>query len=144
MSEGIRFQSCSLAYQRSMTSFVSRLASFVSRLASFVSRLASRRPGNIQNASQGWVCRDDLTWWHTEIASDQPCCLTQPQGTDTGPTIPSTDPMTHSVFRPTSFKSLLRLGCDLNRRLLSLGQRRNHWMCDGILAPKENNSLFHF
>ena len=44
---------------------------------------------------QGRMCSDNCTCCHTEIeVADQTFCLTQSQYTDTGPTSPSTDPIT--------------------------------------------------
>ena len=47
------------------------------------------------SVSQGRICSDNFTCCHTEIeAADQTFYLTQSQYTDTGPTSPSTDPVT--------------------------------------------------
>ena len=47
------------------------------------------------SVSQGRICSDNLTCCHTEIeVADQTFHLTQSQYTDTGPTSPSTDPIT--------------------------------------------------
>ena len=47
------------------------------------------------SVSQGRICSDSFTCCHTEIeVADQTFYLTQSQYTDTGPTSPSTDPIT--------------------------------------------------
>ena len=47
------------------------------------------------SVSQGRICLDNLTCCHTETeVADQTFHLTQSQYTDTGPTSPSTDPLT--------------------------------------------------
>ena len=47
------------------------------------------------SVSQGRICSDNFTCCHTEVgAADQTLHLTQSQYTDTGPTSPSTDPIT--------------------------------------------------
>ena len=48
-----------------------------------------------ESVSQGRICSDNCTCCHTEIeVADQTFHLTQSQYTDTGPTSPSTDPIT--------------------------------------------------
>ena len=50
--------------------------------------------------SQGRICSDNLTCCHTEIeAVDQTIYLTQLQYTETGPTSPSTDPITPGAWQ---------------------------------------------
>ena len=52
------------------------------------------------SVSQGRICSDNFTCCHTEIeAADQTFHLTQSQYTDTGPTSPSTDPITPSAWQ---------------------------------------------
>ena len=52
------------------------------------------------SVSQGRICSDNLTCCHTEIqVADQTFQLTQSQYTDTGPTSPSTDPITPSAWQ---------------------------------------------
>ena len=52
------------------------------------------------SASQGRICSDNLTRCHTEIeVADQTFHLTQSQYTDTGPTSPSTDPITPGAWQ---------------------------------------------
>ena len=54
----------------------------------------------LASVSQGRICSDNCTCCHTEIeAADQTFHLTQLQHTDTGPTSPSTDPITPSVWQ---------------------------------------------
>ena len=57
----------------------------------FVDFLTSKEHASV---SQGRICSDKSTCCHTEIeVADQYIHLTQSQYTDTGPTIPSTDPI---------------------------------------------------
>ena len=57
----------------------------------FVSCLMSQQH---PSASQAWICSDKCTYCHTETeVADQSFYLTQSQYTDTGPTSPSTDPI---------------------------------------------------
>ena len=58
----------------------------------FVGCLTSQQQASV---SQGRICSDNFTCCHTEIeVVDQTFYLTQSQYTDTGPTSPSTDPIT--------------------------------------------------
>ena len=52
------------------------------------------------SVSQGRICSDNFTCCHTEIEdADQTFYLTQSQYTDTGPTSPSTDPITPGAWQ---------------------------------------------
>ena len=52
------------------------------------------------NVSQRQICSDNFTCSHTEIeVADQTVYLTQSQHTDTGPTSPSTDPITPGAWQ---------------------------------------------
>ena len=51
------------------------------------------------SVSQGWICSDNFTCCHTEIEVADPTFLTQSQYTDTGPTSPSTDPITPGAWQ---------------------------------------------
>ena len=52
------------------------------------------------SVSQGQICSDNLTCCHAEIeVADQTFYLTQSQYTDTGPTSPSTDPITPGAWQ---------------------------------------------
>ena len=63
----------------------------------FVGCLASQQHASV---SQGWTCSDYFTYCHTEIEiAGQTFHLTQPQYTDTGPTSPSTDPITQGAWQ---------------------------------------------
>ena len=58
------------------------------------------------SVSQGRICSDNFTCCHTEIeVADQTFYLTQSQYTDTGPTSPSTDPMTAGAWQGSQFLS---------------------------------------
>ena len=67
-----------------------------------------------ESVSQGRICSDNFTCCHTEIEfSDPTFHLTQSQYTDTGPTSPSTDPITPGAWQVATgvpiFKSLVWL-----------------------------------
>ena len=63
----------------------------------FVACLTSQQHASM---SQGRICSDNYTCCHTEIeVADQTFHLTQSQYTDTGPTSPSTDPITPGVWQ---------------------------------------------
>ena len=52
------------------------------------------------SVSQGWICYDSFTCCHTEIeVAGQTFHLTQSQYTNTGPTSPSTDPITPGTWQ---------------------------------------------
>ena len=63
----------------------------------FVGCLSSQQHASV---SQGRIFSDNSTCCHTEIeAADQTFYLTQSQYTDTGPTSPSTDPITPGAWQ---------------------------------------------
>ena len=63
----------------------------------FVGCLTSQQHASV---SQGRICIDSFTCCHTEIeAADPAFHLTQSQYTDTGPTSPSTDPLTPGAWQ---------------------------------------------
>ena len=63
----------------------------------FVSCLTSQQHASV---SQGRICSDNFTCCHTEMeVTDQTFHLTQSQYTDTGPTSPSTDPITPGAWQ---------------------------------------------
>ena len=63
----------------------------------FVCSLTSQQQASV---SQGRVCSDNFTCCHTETeVADQTFHLTQSQYTDTGPTSPSTDPITPGAWQ---------------------------------------------
>ena len=63
----------------------------------FVGCLTSQQHPSV---SQGRICTDNFTCCHTEIeAADPTFHLTQSQYTDTGPTSPSTDPITPGAWQ---------------------------------------------
>ena len=62
----------------------------------FVVCLTSQQQASV---SQGRVCSDNFTCCHTEVEADQTFSLTQSQYTDTGPTSPSTDPVTPGAWQ---------------------------------------------
>ena len=66
-------------------------------LCLFVGCLTSQQHASV---SQGRICKDNFTCRHTEIeVADQTFYLTQSQYTDTGPTSPSTDPITPGAWQ---------------------------------------------
>ena len=63
----------------------------------FVGCLTSQQHASV---SQGRICSDNFTCCKTEIeVADQTFYLTQSQYTDTGPTSPSTDPITPGAWQ---------------------------------------------
>ena len=63
----------------------------------FVGCLTSQQHASV---SQGRICSDNFTCCHTEIqVADQTFQLTQSHYTDTGPTSPSTDPITPGAWQ---------------------------------------------
>ena len=69
----------------------------VIRVCWLVGCLTSQQQASV---SQGRICSDNYTCCHTEIeVADQTFYLTQSQYTDTGPTSPSTDPITPSAWQ---------------------------------------------
>ena len=67
------------------------------RLLLFVGCLTSQQHASV---SQGRICSDNFMCCHTEIeAADQTFYLTQSQYTDTGPTSPSSDPITPGAWQ---------------------------------------------
>ena len=68
-----------------------------SQVCLFVGCLMSLQQASV---SQGRICSDNFTCCHTEIeVADQTFHLTQSQYTDTGPTGPSTDPITPAAWQ---------------------------------------------
>ena len=62
--------------------------------------VACLTPQQQASVSQGRICSDNLTCCHTEIeVADATFYLTQSQYTDTGPTSPSTDPITPGAWQ---------------------------------------------
>ena len=62
------------------------------------------------SVSQGRICSDNFTCWHTEIeVADQAFHLTQSQHTDIGPTSPSTDPITPGAWRGSHWSANLEV-----------------------------------
>ena len=52
------------------------------------------------SVSRGRICTDNCTFCHTEIeVADPTFYITQSQYTDTGPTSPSTDPITPGAWQ---------------------------------------------
>ena len=62
------------------------------------------------SVSQGRICTDNFTCCHTEIqVADQTFHLTQSQYTDTGPTSPSTDPLTPGAWQGSHWSDNLEV-----------------------------------
>ena len=58
------------------------------------------------SVSQGRICSDNFTCCHTEIeVADQTFHLTQSLYTDTGPTSPSTDPITPGAWQDSHWSA---------------------------------------
>ena len=69
----------------------------LSRSTLFVACLTSQQHASV---SQGWICEDNFTCFHTQTeVADQTVHLTQSQYTYTGPTSPSTDPITPGAWQ---------------------------------------------
>ena len=65
--------------------------------------LTSRQHASV---SQGRICSDSCTCCHTEIeVADQTFHLTQSKYTDTGPTSPSTDPITPGAWQGSHWRA---------------------------------------
>ena len=65
--------------------------------------LASQQHASV---SQGRICSDNFTCCNTEIeVADQTVYLTQSQYTDTGPTSPSTDPITPGAWQDSHWSA---------------------------------------
>ena len=108
---------CQLLHSLSVTARVCQLLHSLSVTAQFVSCctfcslvgcLTSQQHAS---GSQGRICTDNFTCCHTKIkVADQTFYPTQSQYTDTGPTSPSTDPITPGAGRVATgvpiFKSL--------------------------------------
>ena len=59
------------------------------------------------SVSQGWICSDNFTCCHTETeVADPTFYLTQSQYTDTGPTSPSTDPITPGAWHGSHWSAI--------------------------------------
>ena len=72
----------------------------------FVGCLRSQQHASV---SQGRICSDNFTCCHTEIeVADQTFHLTQSQYTDTGPTSPSTDPITPGAWLGSHWKPIFK------------------------------------
>ena len=99
-----------------------------------------------QNAavSQGRVCLDSSTCCHTEIEVEDPTFyLTQSQYTDTGPTSPSTDPVTPSAWQGShwsaNFKSLVTIDSEKSWRKRDLNPGPLPRRSDRSRAPGRGN-----
>ena len=69
----------------------------------FVGWLTSQQQASV---SQGRISSDNFTCCHTEIeVADQTFHLTQSQYTDTGLTIPSTDPITPGAWQGSHWRA---------------------------------------
>ena len=64
------------------------------------------------SVSQGRTCSDNFTCWHTEIeVADQTFHINQSQYTDTGPTSPSTDPITPAAWQGSHWSASFEVIC---------------------------------
>ena len=88
-----------IAWQGSQcsTQFLSHLYDSTWRkLCLLVGCLTSQQQTSV---SQGRICSDNFTRWHTEIEVADQTYLTQSQYSDTGPTSPSADPITPGAWQ---------------------------------------------
>ena len=105
------------------------------------------------SVSQGRICTDNFTCCHTEIElADQTFHLTQSQYTDTGPTSPSTDPITPGAWqgshRSASFEvtGMTRPGKIPGQAgfepgiFRSRGGRLNHWTNEAACATRKEGT----
>ena len=77
------------------------------------------------SVSQGRICSDNCTCCHTEIeAADQTFHLTQSQYTDTGPTSPSTDPITPGAWKRSHWSANFEVTGMTRPRKIGLKARR--------------------
>ena len=102
------------------------------------------------SVSQGRICSDNLTCCHTEIeVADPTFYLTPSQYTDTGPTSPSTDPVTPGAWQGSHWsanfqvtgmtrpgKIPLQAGCE-PRIFRSRGGRLNHLANEAVLRGED-------
>ena len=78
------------------------------------------------SVSQGRVCSDNCTCCHTEIeVADQTFHFTQSQYTDTGPTSPSTDPITPGAWQGSHWYQCLSHWYDSTPKKSRLKQDSN-------------------
>ena len=102
---GHRYLSLLQSSQTRPQIFVSLLQISQTRPQIFVSLLQLLLVGCLTSqqhasVSQGRICSDNFTCCHIEIeVADQTLHLTQSQYTDTGPTIPSADPITPGAWQ---------------------------------------------
>ena len=108
------------------------------------------------SASQGRICSDNLTCCHTEIeVADQTFHLTQSQYTDTGPTSPSTDPITPGAWQGSHWSANVEVTGMTQSQYLTPGQpvpalthitpgawQGSHWSANfevtGMTRPRKN------
>ena len=81
------------------------------------------------SASQGRICSDNFTCYHTEIeVADRTFHLIQSQYTDTGTTSPSTDPITPSAWQSS--------GWSTNFLVSGMTRPRKNPTASGIRTPE--------
>ena len=101
-SVGSFIESKTLAVQTSHIGFTFKVSGYLvvhmgPGVEMFVGCLTSQQQASV---CQGRICSDNLTCCHIEAeAADRTFYLTQSQYTDTGPTSPSTDPITPGVWQ---------------------------------------------
>ena len=91
--------------------------------------LACLTPQQQASVSQGRICSDNLTCCHTGIeVADPTFHLTQSQYTDTGPTTPSTDPLTPGAWQDSHWSA--------NFEVTGMTRpRKNPYGASGIRTP---------
>ena len=98
----------------------------------FVGCLMSQQHASI---SQGRICSDNFTCCHTETeVADQTFHLTQSQYTHTGPTSPSTDPITPNAWRGSHWSANFKV-TGMTRPRKNLGASRI-WTWDLSLSRR--------
>ena len=79
------------------------------------------------SVSQGRICSDNCVCCHTEIeVADQTVHLTQSQYTDTGPTSPSTDPITPGAWQGSNWSA------NLKKKITGMTRTRKNPVSSGI------------
>ena len=77
------------------------------------------------SVSQGCICSDNFTCCRTEIQiADQTFYLTKSQYTDTGPTSPSTDPITPGAWQGNHWSANFQVTCMTRPRKILTSQAR--------------------
>ena len=103
--------------------FPSRSTNINSNVCLLVGCLTSQQRASV---SQGRICSDKFTCCHTETEiADPTFYLTQSQYTDTGPTSPSTDPITPGAWQGSHWRANFEVTGMTRRRNTKSKQRED-------------------